>query len=154
MADVNRVMEQINRHCEQAHIIMGAAIDDALMGALTVTLVAARRGNAECGMRSAESSSVPAAPDFGGTIDEAANSPRSASRFVAPPPPSTPETTGQLMKQQGGGARGRKNASRLRQGTLSLEIISKGRFEKSEPTIYLGQDLDVPTYIRRGVALN
>jgi hypothetical protein len=37
---------------------------------------------------------------------------------------------------------------------LPLEIVSKGRFEKSEPTIYHGEDLDVPTYIRRGVPLN
>jgi len=35
-----------------------------------------------------------------------------------------------------------------------LEIVSKGRFDKSEPTIHKGEDLDVPTYIRRGVALN
>ncbi len=42
----------------------------------------------------------------------------------------------------------------MRQGTLPLEIVSKGRFEKSEPTIYHGEDLDVPTYIRRGVPLN
>ena len=37
---------------------------------------------------------------------------------------------------------------------LPLEIVSKGRFEKSEPTIYHGEDLDVPTYIRRGVPFN
>ena len=43
MADVHRIMEQINRHCEQAHIIMGAAIDEELRDRLTVTLVAARR---------------------------------------------------------------------------------------------------------------
>jgi cell division protein FtsZ len=42
----------------------------------------------------------------------------------------------------------------MKQGQLPLEIVSKGRFEKSEPTIHQGQDLDVPTYIRRGVALN
>jgi internalin A len=38
-------------------------------------------------------------------------------------------------------------------GRLPLEIVSKGRFDKSEPTIVGGEDLDVPTYIRRGVAL-
>ena len=37
---------------------------------------------------------------------------------------------------------------------LPLAIVSKGRFDKSEPTIYKGEDLDIPTYIRRGVALN
>ena len=47
-----------------------------------------------------------------------------------------------------------ENSSRLKQGQLPLEIVSRGRFEKSEPTIYHGQDLDVPTYIRRGVVLN
>jgi len=42
----------------------------------------------------------------------------------------------------------------MKQEQFNLEIVSKGRFEKSEPTIHQGQDLDVPTYIRRGVALN
>jgi hypothetical protein len=36
---------------------------------------------------------------------------------------------------------------------LPLDIISRGRFDKSEPTIYKGEDLDVPTYIRRGIPL-
>jgi cell division protein FtsZ len=40
------------------------------------------------------------------------------------------------------------------QTQLPLAIVSKGRFDKSEPTIYKGEDLDVPTYIRRGVPLN
>jgi len=35
----------------------------------------------------------------------------------------------------------RKNSSKMRQGTLPLEIISKGRFDKSEPTIHKGEDL-------------
>jgi len=159
MAEVNRIMEQINRHCEQAHIIMGAAIDEELGEKLLVTLVAARR-NAECGTRNVELQ--------GGTVrttDTATYSagmemetpmtglgPRPASRFVAPAPDSTPEKTERLLTQQSG--RGRKGSSRLKQGQLPLEIISRGRFEKSEPTIYHGQDLDVPTYIRRGVALN
>ena len=37
---------------------------------------------------------------------------------------------------------------------LPLEIVSKGRFDKSEPTIHHGEDLDLPTYLRRGVPLN
>ena len=36
---------------------------------------------------------------------------------------------------------------------VALEMVSRGRFEKSEPTIHHGQDLDLPTYLRRGVAL-
>jgi cell division protein FtsZ len=66
-----------------------------------------------------------------------------------------PEQMEQLMaKQATGAARPRKTSARMRQGQLPLEIISKGRFDKSEPTIHKGEDLDVPTYIRRGVSLN
>ena len=50
--------------------------------------------------------------------------------------------------------RARKAVSKMRQAQLPLAIISKGRFDKSEPTIHKGEDLDIPTYIRRGVALN
>jgi cell division protein FtsZ len=80
--------------------------------------------------------------------------PRPASRHVPPPPVLTQQQADKLLSSQAGGSRSRKKNAGLRQGTLSLEIVSKGRFEKSEPTIHHGEDLDVPTYIRRGVALN
>ena len=38
-----------------------------------------------------------------------------------------------------------------RQEVLQFESITRGRFEKSEPTIIEGQDLDVPTYLRKNV---
>jgi cell division protein FtsZ len=78
---------------------------------------------------------------------------RPTSRFVAPAPELPAEKKEQLLAQQHGKAY-RKPRSKMRQGVLPLDIISKGRFEKSEPTIHHGEDLDVPTYIRRGVALN
>ena len=40
------------------------------------------------------------------------------------------------------------------QTQLPLTIVSKGRFDKSEPTKHNGEDLDVPTFLRRGVSLN
>jgi hypothetical protein len=59
-----------------------------------------------------------------------------------------------LARQSPGGGRGRRGLPKMRQAQLPLDIVSKGRFDKSEPTIHKGEDLDVPTYIRRGVALN
>jgi cell division protein FtsZ len=40
-----------------------------------------------------------------------------------------------------------------KQETLQFEPISRGRFEKSEPTIIDGQDLDVPTFLRKNVRI-
>jgi cell division protein FtsZ len=59
-----------------------------------------------------------------------------------------------FAEQRPASARVRRARERLRQDVLPLEIVSRGRFESSEPTVYEGEDLDVPTYIRRGVPLN
>ena len=67
---------------------------------------------------------------------------------------SFPFLTQHCRNHHSGNPRSRKRSPKLRQTQLPLEIVSKGRFDKSEPTIHKGEDLDVPTYIRRGVALN
>jgi len=38
-----------------------------------------------------------------------------------------------------------------KQEVLQFEPVTRGRFEKSEPTIVEGQDLDVPTFLRKNV---
>ena len=63
----------------------------------------------------------------------------------------TPEQRDQVIKQHPGG---RSHKRKMLQAQLPLAIISKGRFDKSEPTIHKGEDLDLPTYVRRGIALN
>ncbi|MCX8109517.1 MAG: hypothetical protein N3G20_12020, partial [Verrucomicrobiae bacterium] len=90
------------------------------------------------------------------TLKEGNEAPRPASRFVPPPPRLSPEQAQELLAQQGGAGAGRRRQKqpKLRQGMLPLEVVSKGRFARSEPTLYRGEDLDTPTYIRRGVPLN
>ena len=39
------------------------------------------------------------------------------------------------------------------QGELPLETIGKGRFANLDSTVHEGQDIDVPTYVRRGIKL-
>ncbi len=146
MAEVNRVMQQINRHCENAHIIMGAAVEESFAGKLAVTIVASKRAPAD-----REEDSHAGAPEIERQLVETQSTPRPPSRFVAPAPSATSEAGEKILQN---GARGKRKLSKMRQGQLPLEILSKGRFEKSEPTIYQGQDLDMPTYLRRGMPLN
>jgi cell division protein FtsZ len=44
-----------------------------------------------------------------------------------------------------------EKAVQSRQEVLQFEPVTRGRFEKSEPTIVEGQDLDVPTFLRKNV---
>jgi cell division protein FtsZ len=48
-------------------------------------------------------------------------------------------------------AAARKAAREARQEQMQFEPVTRGRFEKSEPTIVDGQDLDVPTFLRRNL---
>ncbi|MDR2849559.1 MAG: hypothetical protein LBW77_03335 [Verrucomicrobiota bacterium] len=49
---------------------------------------------------------------------------------------------------QPGGRRGRSKKSKL-----SFGATGRGKFQNMEQTLYDGQDLDIPTYIRRGITL-
>jgi cell division protein FtsZ len=155
MAEVNRVMEQINRQCENAHLIMGADIQQTLAGRLAVTVVASRRNgsNERDPLRTgAARDGEPGAEEL--EIANPTSDKRPASRYVPPAPALDPQQAENLLAQQPRSMRQRKKVAALRQGQLPLEIVTKGRFDKIEPTIHQGEDLDVPTYIRRGVALN
>jgi cell division protein FtsZ len=44
-----------------------------------------------------------------------------------------------------------KTAAPAKQEVLQFEPVTRGRFEKSEPTIVEGEDLDVPTYLRKHI---
>lgn len=154
MAEVNRVMEQINRQCEHAQVVMGAAIDDSFRDRLAVTLVATcRRGEPT------PSEPLPVADRSGenleGLFPGRAAPARHASRFASPPAGLPPEKLEPHPSRPGGApVRQRKNSAKMLQTQLALEIVSRGRFDKSEPNIHQGEDLDLPTYVRRGVALN
>ena len=46
-----------------------------------------------------------------------------------------------------------KGKVKVIQTSLDLEPAGKGRFKGVEPTFYAGEDLDYPTFMRRGIKL-
>lgn len=44
-----------------------------------------------------------------------------------------------------------EKSAQAKQEVLQFEPVTRGRFEKSEPTIVEGEDLDVPTYLRKNI---
>jgi hypothetical protein len=127
---------------------MGAAVDVEMKNKLSVTLIAARNTVARA--------ETPAdSPENVECADTSALSKRRHVAAVQNDGPSTPSLSLHQREQSvSRHGRARRVANKLLQTQLPLAIISKGRFDKSEPTIHKGEDLDIPTYVRRGVALN
>lgn len=153
VAEITHISDQLRRQTQTEEVIIGTAIDDSLGDKILLTMIASRGGkanNLSDGLVEASrvSNAVPDTDFLDGNATH-----RPAPRFVAPPPDTTPEKTRELLEKQKNG-RLLKGASKWKQELLALEIVSRGRFEKSEPTIHRGADLDVPTYIRRGMPLN
>ena len=154
VAEISQITDGIRRQIDTEDFILGTALDRSLADTLSVTLILSKGGKTPC----AEVDSVaPMLRQTSPIVDQSyfhdASTPRPAPRFVAPPPETTPQMTQQLLDKQPSG-RILRTASKWKQELLALEIVSRGRFEKSEPTIHRGADLDVPTYVRRGVPLN
>jgi cell division protein FtsZ len=124
VADVQHVVEPISRVAARAQVILGAATDENYRDRLSVTVIAASQALARRG----------AQPVIGRTPVNRVGSLR------PPVPPRAKEPP-------------KKETPQPKQESLPLEGATRGRFDKSEPTLYDGQDLDVPTYIRRGVSL-
>ena len=70
-----------------------------------------------------------------------------------PPPPPTPAPVAPkkklILPREPKPTPEKKHAAK--QEVLQFEPVTRGRFEKSEPTIVEGQDLDVPTFLRKNV---
>lgn len=141
LTDVQRIVEPLSRAAGRAHLIMGAAIDEEYRGRLAVTVIVATTIVSRKAVPVAQTKTVfpqrpaEAVPARGksplSTTHVAVESLASASRDTEP----------------------KKAPTKPKQEVLPLDKVTRGRFEKSEPTLYDGEDLDVPTYLRRGVSL-
>jgi len=65
------------------------------------------------------------------------------------PAMSTPQEKSVPWKEDNAPAE--KSPTPAKQEVLQFEPVTRGRFEKSEPTIIEGEDLDVPTYLRKRI---
>ena len=143
LTDVQRAVEPISRQANRAHVIMGAAIDENYRGKLAVTVIAAAANMAR------KSVQPIAVKPF------SLRRPGEATPFrtMSAPAQTTPIAGSATMAAISESAVQKKEAAKPKQETLPLEGVSRGRFDRSEATLYEGEDLDVPTFLRRGISL-
>ena len=138
--EIGLLTERIENGWRRLPVHVGLTEDPSLQGALSALLLV--------------SAPPHAATEAGTTTDDASAAEARTGRASSAESTSTPNSSeGAMIPDAGGRGRRRRGGTAGRQEQLALEIFSRGRFDKSEPTIHKGEDLDVPTYIRRGVTL-
>jgi cell division protein FtsZ len=166
---------------EETQILFGTAVDGRMGDRLSVTIISSFTADKDSIPQQIPpaQSSVPAMPpvwaqpqDASPKIEieseaapiESSQSPETipveqpAPVETAPPQPSmphkpeprssTPQTNPAPMKE---GKPSPEKSVQAKQEVLQFEPVTRGRFEKSEPTIVEGEDLDVPTYLRKKI---
>ncbi|MDA7680424.1 cell division FtsZ family protein [bacterium] len=164
ISEVDRIMERLRRHVGDTRIVVGASTDPSMGEKVGLTLISSwhrktRSVSLKIDSPQAEEFTFPV-PIEGAEIEtsffkRSTEVTSTSSRYAAPPPESEDRRADLFFSQSQTSFTQRRRIKRqLKQGMLKLEAVSRGRFEKSAPTIYNGEDLDVPTFVRRCVALN
>ena len=182
LGEVQIIMEELNRHInDQTQLFMGIGIETRMGNRLSVSVlsslghgaekpVAVRRQRTiqpvepvplpdvkpEPWKPAALPESPPKAASEEPSVPTERLSERAAEELMLPRTESEPHKPSLLRSAAKAESKPPPAAAKkaeAKQETMQFEPISRGRFEKSEPTIIDGQDLDIPTFLRKNVRI-
>jgi cell division protein FtsZ len=147
LTKVNELMSALTEEFgREAHVVMGAAIDEALQGRVEICLI----GTTDLGSRNfvrrpptpapVKKSDRTAAPTATSLAAESNQNVKTAITPVAPRPGVSAADIHKAKPTQEEFGFG---------GNMPAE--NRGAFDKSDRNLFEGQDLDVPTYLRKGI---
>lgn len=162
LAEVEMIMTELNRHIkERTQILLGASLDARLGNRLTVTILSSVGSGAppeyiplslppRRQLAPEDPSSQPAQELPGIGQVEAVESVTSVVIEEVDLPSKLAVQSDLIAPDPKSNGAASKKSKEVHQQDLQFESVSRGRFEKSEPTIVEGHDLDIPTILRKG----
>src|ERR1700758_430077 len=181
LGEIGNVMEELNRHIsDRTQLMMGVAIDSGMGSRLSVSLISSLGGSPK---RLAKADYPALGEPERGEPNPTSTAPILPEPVVHLQLGDEPAINGQKIEVErseevvileSAGKRPSENRTskkevapadktapkappkkiEAKQEVLQFDAVSRGRFEKSEPTIIDGQDLDVPTFLRRRVKVS
>ncbi len=144
---VNELMTAVTEEFgKEAHVIMGAAIDENMAGKVEICVLGATDAGARSFARrpSAPARKPPDKPADSATSHAPGSNPTLRATISADKPARAPAA------QEGREAHLAK-PTQEEFGFDGAPVEARGSFDKSDRNLFEGQDLDVPTYLRKGV---
>lgn len=161
-AEVAAVMRELTRHTtDDARLFLGVTVSTDAATPLSVTLFGNYVAEVATPARDIERPAPVARPVAPPPEPEPAPQPAAVkaapvpsseppSKPLFPEPEAEPQPVAAVRPPKEAPAPKPKPAPqpKVKQESLNFESVARGRFEKSEPTIVEGEDLDVPTFLR------
>lgn len=151
LTKVNQLMTAVTEEFgREAHVIMGAVIDEALQGKVEVCVIGATDigGRTFTRARLNNPAKRPERTPAAGT-DPIETEPATAPAAKSPPE-RTPRASGASVKSAATDPN-KPQQEEFGFGGNAEPAAQRGSFDKSDRNLFEGQDLDVPTYLRRGI---
>jgi cell division protein FtsZ len=150
---VNEIMSSVaEQFGREAHIVMGAVIDEAMQGRAEICVLGTSdMGGRAGGSRPAFASRRPRAKDSAAGSNGVPQQPGGAPVQVAAGTPGTVSAASEAPSPAQAKAAALAKAQQDEFGFGEVE--SRGHFEKTDRNLFDGQDLDVPTYLRKGIKI-
>ncbi len=147
---VNELMTAItDQFGRDSHIVMGAAIDEDMPGRVEVCII----GTSDMGGRGLSSRRPMPAPRARSQTPFAVR-PDGAPEAAAAKPTPTDEVATAGARAATTAAEKAVHAHKAAQDEFGFgEVESRGHFEKTDRNLFDGHDLDVPTYLRKGIKI-
>lgn len=149
IAEIRAIMEAVSRHTD-GHLHLGIGLDPSY-SSLGVSILAATGGAAPA--RAPARQQRPATAPAPERIQETSESEEEFTPTDAEAAPANASELFDTSPYAVEKAAAAKKQPKPEQKTLRLDPVARGRFEKSEPTIVGGEDLDVPTFLRQKIKL-
>lgn len=151
--EVQILMESLNQHVgDETQILFGVVVEPQMGEKMSVTILCALPSGtaaaAEAAVRQ-PARFTPAEPE----IEEPAarTDHHDPAEENAEPQPADDEPEPFSVAASAATPAPQPKRPEAKQEQMLLDPVARGRFERSEPTIVDGQDLDVPTFLRRNV---
>jgi cell division protein FtsZ len=160
---VNEIMAAVTEQFgREAHVIMGAVIDENCQGRLELMIlgtsdVGARVFTPRRALSSRGRAPAPSSSERAGGDPILAISPHEAAAASKSAVEAQLDLDGDTTSAKSAARKGRDALPAATSNQVELSFVeheTRGRFEKSDRNLFEGQDLDVPTYLRQGLKLH
>jgi len=141
------VTEQFGR---ESHIIMGAVIDEGMQNRVEICVL----GTSDMGSRGVlprrNSTAVRPRPGVSPRVETSTSIAAASAQGAESTTTAQPSIPGAVTLEKAAAVA----AQKIAQDEFGFgEIESRGHFEKTDRNLFDGQDLDVPTYLRKGIKI-